>query len=181
LNCDIVIAVLDKIEELRPLSHMEFQLRILVKASLHNLNVARVGYWRQRAKIKDCVLGDENSAYFHMCATVRLRKNQIKRLEVQGVPVESHCGMQAVLHDFFKHLVGQARPNFFSFDLDSLLAASSLSSADVQALISPFSFDEIKTALWAIDCNSSPGPDGFGPAFFKQNWDLVKKRFTYAA
>jgi hypothetical protein len=22
--------------------------------------------------------------------------------------------------------------------------------------------------------NASPGPDGFGPAFFKRHWDLVK-------
>jgi hypothetical protein len=28
--------------------------------------------------------------------------------------------------------------------------------------------------------NSSPGPDGFGPAFYKHNWDLVKNDFLAA-
>jgi hypothetical protein len=34
--------------------------------------------------------------------------------------------------------------------------------------------DEIKSATLGMDVNSSPGPDGFGPAFFKENWNLVK-------
>jgi hypothetical protein len=173
-NCETVILFLDKIEELRPLSPLEFHLRVLVKLSLHNLNVARATYWRQRAKIKNCVLGDENSSYFHLCATVRLQKNQIKSLEVQGVPILSHDGMQLVLHDFFKDLIGLARPSIVSDAFIDALALCPLSSSDAQTLISPFSLNEIKSALWDLDYNSSPGPDGFGPAFYKKKWDLLR-------
>jgi hypothetical protein len=35
-NCETVILFLDKIEELRPLSPLEFHLRVLIKLSLHN-------------------------------------------------------------------------------------------------------------------------------------------------
>jgi hypothetical protein len=173
-NCDTLILFLDKSEELRPLSTLEFHLRILVKGSLHNLNVARATYWRQHAKIKDCVLGDENSSYFHLCATVRLQKNQIKRLDVQGVPILSQDAMHAVLHDFFKSLIGVACPSILSDAFISSLSFNSLSPTEAQSLISPFSLEEIKSALWDMDCNSSPGPDGFGPAFYKKKWDLVK-------
>lgn len=37
----------------------------------------------------------------------------------------------------------------------------------------PFTLDEIKQAFWAMRLNSSPGPDGFGLAFFRAFWDTV--------
>jgi hypothetical protein len=49
-NCETVILFLDKMEEGRPLSLLESLLRIIVKLSLHNLNVARATYWRQGKK-----------------------------------------------------------------------------------------------------------------------------------
>jgi hypothetical protein len=78
-----------------------------------------------------------------------------------------------VLHDFFKSLIGTARPCIISDAFSNALAISPLSYSDAQSLISPFSLDEIKSALWDMDSNSSPGPDGFGSAFFKIKWDLV--------
>ncbi|GKC59662.1 RNA-directed DNA polymerase, eukaryota, reverse transcriptase zinc-binding domain protein, partial [Tanacetum coccineum] len=40
--------------------------------------------------------------------------------------------------------------------------------------------DETKKALFDIDDNKAPGPDGFTSKFFKKSWDIVKKYF-YAA
>jgi hypothetical protein len=82
--------------------------------------------------------------------------------------------MQLVLHDFFKDLIGLAPPGIVSDAFIDVLALRPLSSSDAQALISPFSLDEIKSALWDMDCNLSPGLDGFGPAFYKKKWDLLK-------
>jgi hypothetical protein len=59
------------------------------------------------AKIKNCVLGDENTRYFHLCAPGRLQKNQIKNLEDQdGNVVFPHQAKAAILHSFFKDLLG---------------------------------------------------------------------------
>lgn len=38
-----------------------------------------------------------------------------------------------------------------------------------------FSLDEIRAAILSMNVNASPGPDGFGPAFFKANWELFLK------
>jgi hypothetical protein len=42
------------------------------------------------------------------------------------------------------------------------------------SLVRPFSFDEIRVALFSMNDNSSPGPDGLGSAFYKRHWELVK-------
>lgn len=85
-NCHTTINFLDKIEESRMLSSIGLHLRTAVKLALHRFNADLAVYWRQRAKIQDCVLGDENSAYLHICASVRYRKNQIKSLMLPGPP-----------------------------------------------------------------------------------------------
>ena len=37
--------------------------------------------------------------------------------------------------------------------------------------------DEVNQALFAIDSNKTPGPDGFGAGFFKHYWLVVKNDF----
>lgn len=39
-------------------------------------------------------------------------------------------------------------------------------------LVQPYTVQEVKKALFSIDCNKSPGPDGFGSAFFKERGRL---------
>ncbi|GKE70792.1 RNA-directed DNA polymerase, eukaryota, reverse transcriptase zinc-binding domain protein [Tanacetum coccineum] len=40
--------------------------------------------------------------------------------------------------------------------------------------------DEIKAALFDIDDNKAPGPDGFTSRFFKASWEIIGKDFCYA-
>ncbi|XP_071680068.1 uncharacterized protein [Lolium perenne] len=101
LNCRSVISFLDRLEEHRTLSPLEQDLRSLAKTHLSQKNFERATYWRQRAKIKNCTLGDENSRYFHLCASGRLQKNQIKNLEADnGNLTSSHTAKATILHTF---------------------------------------------------------------------------------
>ena len=93
-NCGIIVDLLDRIEELRPLVSLECRLRLLVKKSLSNNTSLLAEYWKQRGKVRDCVLGDDNTKYFQMCATIRLRKNQIRVLDPEDTPVYSHSGKE---------------------------------------------------------------------------------------
>lgn len=38
----------------------------------------------------------------------------------------------------------------------------------------PFSDDEIKLAFLHMNPNASPGPDGFGPSFYRSFWPHIK-------
>ena len=48
---------------------------------------------------------------------------------------------------------------------------------DNQTLIKPPTLKEIRTALFSIDSNKTPGPDGFGAGFFKTYWHILKVIF----
>ena len=173
-NCETLITFLDLLEELRLLSHQEFALRILIRTSLARLCDQRVTYWRQRGKVCQCILGDENTAYHHQCVTIRLRHNKIKSLTFHGVSVFSHSGKEKILFDFFSRLVGTTEPNSLGFNLFSLFTSNSLDSFQADSLVHPFDCSELWLALLGMNNNASPGPDGFGPAFYHKFWDLVK-------
>lgn len=129
-NCSLIIEMMDLLEECRPLSHAEFTLRTLVRSAAQEHATQLSLYWRQRGKINECKLGDANTKFFHLSATIKWRKNQIGALtaEDDGL-VTSHDGKAAILHDFYKVLLGTpassspAPPN-----LHELLSTSSLNS-----------------------------------------------------
>ncbi|XP_071680432.1 uncharacterized protein [Lolium perenne] len=175
LNCRAVISLFDRWRSIDTF-RLEKRLRSLAKTSLDQRSLAKQPHGGKGRKSKSCVLGDENTRYFHLCASGRLRKNQIKNLEDQdGNVVFAHQAKSAILHGFFKNLLGTPVGASDHLDLASLVSSTCLSPSQASALVRPFSLDEIRTALFTMNDNSSPGPDGFGPAFFKKNWDLVKK------
>lgn len=166
---------MDAVEELRPLTTAEALLRNLVKAQLSEQYKALDIYWRQRYHFKLCKFGDENTKFFHASASARLRKNQIKLLHGNEVPIYSHVGKENILSEFYTALLGTSTQTTWNFDLDALYPnLRSLSSLD-----EPFTEEEIKNVLWHMRADSSPGPDGFRPAFFKSFWPTVKEDIMY--
>ena len=60
------------------------------------------------------------------------------------------------------------------------LFSKKLDLAHMVEMIKPVEDEEIKIALFDIDDNKSPGPDGFSSKFFKSMWDTVSKDFCAA-
>uniref|UniRef100_A0A803MRW3 Uncharacterized protein n=1 Tax=Chenopodium quinoa TaxID=63459 RepID=A0A803MRW3_CHEQI len=49
-----------------------------------------------------------------------------------------------------------------------------LSDDQKDNLCRAFSVEDLKLALWSIDDDKAPSPDGFSSKFFKASWDMVK-------
>lgn len=83
--CKFTLNFLDWLKENRPLSTLEFFFRGMVKEKLqfyvHSYAVAA----RQRGKINWCVLGDEDTRFYHSRASDRLRSNQIKVIHANDI------------------------------------------------------------------------------------------------
>ena len=80
----------------------------------------------------------------------------------------SHDAKADILHRFYRDLLGVACPASPHLDLHSLVQSTSLDSTQAAALAAPFTLAELRTAVFSMNDNSSPGPDGFGPAFFQE-------------
>jgi len=132
-------------------------------------------YWRQRRKFHTCKLGDENTKFHHLTATVQWRRNQIRTLQAaDNTLVTDHASKAAILHTFYSELLGQADECTAMPDLASILSYTALTTNQVAQLIGPFTLEELKTILFPMKTDTAPGPDGFTPLFFRAAWDLVK-------
>jgi hypothetical protein len=166
--------MLDLLEERRPLNHGEFNLRLAISVTAQEQATQIAIYWRQRGKVKECKLGDANTQYFHLSATVKWR-SQISVLTAEdGLLVSSHNGKAAILHDFYKKLLGTTPVcSSAPANLHQLMQNSSLVPSQAAVLVEPFSLEEIKTVLLSMRSDCAPGPDGFSPHFYKQCWTLI--------
>jgi hypothetical protein len=126
---------------------------------------AKLLLWRQRANIKVAVEGDENTRFFHACANQRRRQNKIQVIEHESVELYDHGQKAAVLHGFYSGLLGSNPQTEWSFRLNDLYPEGPISLSNLE---NGFEHEEIHAAFKHMKPNASPGPDGFGPLFFKK-------------
>lgn len=95
-----------------------------------------------------------------------------------GVTHTLHAAKEAVLFNFYSSLLGRRVLTNWDFSLEELYPSQAVND---RALSTLFTIDEVSTALFAMDTNSSLGPDGFGPAFYHAFWNLTKQGlFSFA-
>lgn len=120
--------------------------------------------------IRACVLGDENTEFFRLSASVHWRHNQIRTLELEdGTLVSGHDAKATILHSFYQQLLGTREVCTPIDDLGSYFSGTALSSDQARSLVAPFTMTELQSILKAMLKDSAPGPDGFTPHFFHAN------------
>jgi hypothetical protein len=148
LNCHAIISFLPKLEEIRNLSDLELRLRFLAKGNLSQRISDKATYWQQLANIKICILGYENTRYFHLCASGCLQKNQIKNMDDHdGNVVFSHQAKAEIVHGFFKNLLGTLVHAKDSLDWTTLATSTSLTPSQANTPVRAFSLEDI------LDCS----------------------------
>jgi hypothetical protein len=72
---------------------------------------------RERSRIRQLSDGDANTAYFHMIARGRKRRNYIPALVLAGHTVTEHAAMEEMLHNHFRSVIGTAAEGGNSLNL----------------------------------------------------------------
>ena len=126
-------------------------------------------FWKQRAKTFWYRDGDLNTKFFHAAATTRRKLNRIEHLEDEnGFECRSADGMKHIARDYFMQLFQQS--NSSRADVINLVPAS-ITREDNDMLTTSFTMDEFKQAVFSMQADKCPGPDGFNPGFYQQFWD----------
>jgi uncharacterized protein (DUF2384 family) len=122
-----VIAFMDGIEYVRPLSLVEKNFREIVKSHLTKLLEAKRIYWKQRATSRFVQFGEENTKVFRTLATYSRRKNHISQLQGEdGSNIIQHSKKVEMLWESFKSILGSSACTSMYYDLatDSECAAT---------------------------------------------------------
>ena len=169
------IDILDRKAETNLLSSQEVELRYHLKGQLTKLLREEEIYWLQRSKATKLLQGDDNTKYFHMLANGRHRKTKITQLEQEEGIIVGDANLKDYITDYYKRLFGPHLQNSFSLDETLRHDIPQVSEEENEVLVAPFSEEEIRSAVFDMEHNKAPGPDGFSVEFYQFFWDVVKQ------
>jgi len=110
-------------------------------------------------------LGDENSKFFHVNATIKHRRNLISGLaDHDGSLIYDHAQKADIIWRDFKDRLGTSNFENMLFNLDSLLD----SGVDLSSLEISFNNQEIDNIIKNLPTDKSLGPGEFNNEFLKK-------------
>ena len=117
--------------------------------------------------------GDCNSKFFHKVANGRRNRKYIKELENErGLVLNNAERITKEILLYFEKLY--ASPTGESWSVEGL-DWSPISEESALRLDSPFTEEEISKAIFQLDRDKAPGPDGFTITVFQDCWDVIKE------
>jgi hypothetical protein len=129
---------------------------------------------RQRARDKQILEGDKNTAYFHTVANYRNRKKRIESLRGPNGLVSETTEILKVAADYYKELFRWEDRCTISLEGQFWEAKDMVSPADNVGLVAPFSEQEIKHVVFDSYAKGTPGLDGLSFLFYQKFWDIIK-------
>jgi hypothetical protein len=121
--------------------------------------------------------GDANTRFFHLVANGKHRKQRIFKLEDdQGVVVGDDC-LKIHITNYYKNLFGQPEASGTSLLEDQIMDIPQILQEENEFLIGPFTESELRNAVFQMEHNKAPGPNGFPAEFYQVFWGSSKKIF----
>ncbi|GJT01522.1 putative RNA-directed DNA polymerase [Tanacetum coccineum] len=131
---------------------------------------------KQKTKIEWLKEGDHNSAYFHNFLKGRLNRSRIISIEDDVGVVYHDEDVAPKFVDHFQTFLGTCDETFPIEDPDGLFIKK-IDAVRALHMVKDVTNEEIKSALFDINDNKAPGPNGFTSRFFKASWEIIGKDF----
>jgi hypothetical protein len=116
--------------------------------------------WYQRSKTKHLLEGDSNTKYFHLLANGWHRKTRIFELEDGGRKICGDEELKKYMTLYYKGLFGPPNDTNVRLDENRRDDIPQVSDEENRVLVEEFT-EEVKKAIFQMEHNKSPGPDGF--------------------
>jgi hypothetical protein len=100
-------------------------------------------------------------------ANGRHSKTKIVQLEQEEGIIVGDANLNNYITEYYKGLFGPHTPNSFSMDETTRLDIPQVSEEENEVLTAPFSEEEVKMAVFDMEHNKAPGPDGFSANFYQ--------------
>ena len=169
-----IIDTLDKRAEVGRLLDEDFLLCRQSNDQLAKLLREEEIKWYQRAKVKHLLEGDSNTKYFHLVTSGKHRKQHIFQLEQEEGIIWKQHWLREYITTYYKKLFGPHESNNFSLDESRVSDIPQVSEEENFILTAPFSIEKVRVAVFVMEHNKAPGPDGFPTEFYQVFWEIIK-------
>nr|GEV16455.1 hypothetical protein [Tanacetum cinerariifolium] len=128
-------------------------------------------FLKQKAKITWLKEGDYNTAYFHKVVKSRVSRSRIDVVTDAYGNVHHSTEVAKAFINHYEIFLGQPG-NTSDFNTDNLFPTT-LNESEALNMVRDISSQEVKSAMFSMGNDNSPGPDGFMAAFFKDTYDII--------
>jgi hypothetical protein len=128
-----------------------------------------------RAKVQNLLQGNDNTRFFHLTASNKRQKQCIFRLEQEDGIIVGDNELKRYITRYYKNLFGQPVEIDIHLDESRIDDIPQVTNIENEILTSPFTMDDIKEAVFQMEHNKAPGPDGFPAKFYQVFWEIIKE------
>jgi hypothetical protein len=133
--------------------------------------------WRLKSHNLWLKSGDQNTSFFNKKTQARRQRNIVLKIQIEyGQMLEYFEEIKEVAHEDFKRLYTedneQDQDNNAWRMLEHILQKTILEAN--KTLLQEVTEEEIVQAIWGLEWEKSPGPDGFSIHFFRSFWEVIK-------
>ena len=147
--------------------------RTLRRRELEDLLLKEKVQWRQKSRVKWIKEGDCNSKFFHRMSTGRRSTKFIKSLiSEKGETLSNIEVISEEIVNFFGKLY--SKPEGDSWRIEGIDWVP-ISGESAIWLDRPFSEEEVRMAIFQLNKEKTPGPDGFTITIYQECWDVIKE------
>ncbi|PKI53937.1 hypothetical protein CRG98_025639 [Punica granatum] len=133
-------------------------------------------FLKQKSRVAWLKAGDQNTSFFHKTVKGKNARSTIRALfSGSGVKLERVQEIKDEAINYYQGLLGRKDDcigGVSTSQLSSILKKK-VPNSKLQMLMSPIAEEEIKTALFSMGNDKSPGTDGFTAFFYKHAWQGV--------
>ncbi|KAL0345258.1 UNVERIFIED_CONTAM: putative mitochondrial protein [Sesamum radiatum] len=130
--------------------------------------------WKQRSKAEWLREGDKNTAFFHARASERRKNNTIRTLKTETSSLTSDRRIiKEVILRYFQQIFRSICPDLSEMEGVIAIVSPRVTEEMNEALLQPFSLEEVKCALDHMYPYKSPGTDGMSPVFYQKFWHII--------
>ena len=152
-------------------------LRVQERMALQDyilLSKQEESFYAQKSRIRWLKEGNLNTAFFHSSVRSRFNRNKLASLTLDDgsrIYDPDHIKSAAVRH--FSSIMNGPMPNYPGKNRLSPFINKFLTLDQASSLSAPISASEVQRAMFSIDPDKAPGPDGFNGFFFRKVWHIV--------
>ncbi|XP_074304625.1 uncharacterized protein LOC141639376 [Silene latifolia] len=175
-NTNIASLALETIQKALIITHSDLDLlqqEVDLSHDLKELIAARDSFLLQKAKIQWSLEGDLNTSYFHHIIKKRMMLNKVFQIEDKdGIVCTEGSSIQAAFLDYYIDLLGSHTATD-EVNVNVVRRGACCSEEYWNILAQPVTPDEVKSCIFSIPKNKSPGPDGYSSQFYRDAWEII--------
>ncbi|XP_057775188.1 uncharacterized protein LOC130994172 [Salvia miltiorrhiza] len=152
-----------------------FDKEIEAQASINATLSRKNSLLQQKSRAAWLQDGDRNTNFFHSMLRYKKKPHFLSHLTIDGVTCVDQNRIGNHIVEFFSNIFTENSHSQADIVEVEAILDQVVSDQNNSLLSATPNEEEITAAVFQMDSNSSPGPDGFSGKFYHHCWDIIKK------